>query len=874
MTLLRWLWIAQWRMQPGRALTAIVAVAIGVALALAIHLVNRSALEQFSRALSVVNGEAQLQVKGRIGPLDDRLFDPVATADGVRAAGPVVDIEVSVDRPRPGAEAGAAGTRSPTLRILGIDLFGAQAVTPSLMPAPARPARDDSGAREPGNEARRTDARDDTGDSLLAADAIFLSAAAQAGLDLRPGDAVVVRYGDRRVGLRVAGDLPGAGAGQPLGVMDVAAAQWQFGWIGRLSRIDLRLTDDQDITGLQDRLRPLLGGEAVLSTPAADEQRMSNLSRAYRVNLNVLALIALVTGAFIVHSTMALSIVRQQHDLALLGILGMSPRQLLVHVLGQGALLGAIGSLIGLATGIGLAVALLEMLGGDLGGGYFRGSRPPLAIDAVAIVAFGVLGFAAGIAGSLVPAWAIARAAPARALKSGAAEQTLRSRHAGPIAAVLAITGALLVMLPPIAELPLPSYAAIACWLVAGIAVVPVVNTGLGHLLARFAARAWPHPSAWLALQRVRRTPGGAAAALAGVIASVALGSAMAIMVSSFRHSLDDWLGVVLPADLYGRLPAAGAGATLDDAAFAPLASLPGVARIDTLRAVEMTIDPARPPAVLLARRIDGDDPARQLPITGELQPAPAGTIAVFVSEAMVDLYGWRPGTRVSLPLAGGQSDGFFVAGVWRDYARQHGAVAIDRDAYRRLTGDSKASDLAIWLAAGADPAAVLAAVRSQPTAVASMEFRSSRELRELSLAIFDRSFTVTYVLEAVAILVALFGVAATFAGEALARSKEFGMLRHLGLRRADVATVFGIEASWLSLVAVGLGTVLGAAIAQVLIHRVNPQSFHWTMQTTWPVGLLAGSGLALVVLGVVAAVTASRHATAAGAVRAVREDW
>lgn len=125
--------------------------------------------------------------------------------------------------------------------------------------------------------------------------------------------------------------------------------------------------------------------------------------------------------------------------------------------------------------------------------------------------------------------------------------------------------------------------------------------------------------------------------------------------------------------------------------------------------------------------------------------------------------------------------------------------------------------------------------LRAAVPALREVELRSARDIRALSLAIFDRSFAVTYVLEAIAIVVGLFGVAATYTGQALARAREFGMLRHLGVTRAQIVRLFAIESGLLIAVGVAWGGALGVLIAVVLVHRVNPQSFHWTMEMHWP---------------------------------------
>jgi putative ABC transport system permease protein len=224
---------------------------------------------------------------------------------------------------------------------------------------------------------------------------------------------------------------------------------------------------------------------------------------------------------------------------------------------------------------------------------------------------------------------------------------------------------------------------------------------------------------------------------------------------------------------------------------------------------------------------------------------------------------------------------------VWRDYARQSGAVALDRRDYERLSGDLRVNDLALWLAAGADPAQVQAAVRqtvrrAAPAANAAgaagldalLEFASASEIRATSLRIFDRSFAVTYWLQAVAIGIGLFGVAASFSAQVLARRKEFGLLAHLGLtRRQILAVVAGEGAAWTAMGALaGLG--LGLAVSVVLVKVVNPQSFHWTMDLAVPWGRLLALCLAVVAAGTLTAWLAGRAAASQEAVLAVKEDW
>ena len=836
--LLRWLRHAQLRAQPGRALASVAAVAIGVALALAIHLVNASALDSFRHAIATVNGDADVQVRPAQGLLEDDLLDNVAGVEGIAVASPILELDLHPDGEAAGSE---------PLELVALDLFAAGQVTPALQPQ----AADDSL-------------------ELFAADTIFLSDAAARRY---PGPVLTLRHGAGTLRLRVAGTLPRAAAGQPLAVMDIGSAQWAFGAVGKLSRIDIKLAPGAALQPVLDRLAPLLPAGAQLVTPQASEQRMSNLSRAYRVNLNVLALVALLTGGFIVFATLSLAAVRQQQEMALLFVLGAPPAVASRALLWQGLLVGIWGSLLGVAGGLALAYVLLNTVGGDLGGGYFSSSTRSLVVRPLAIAGFALLGCLTAVLGSLAPARAARHLPAAQALRAGSQEATLaRFRHRR-IALGLTVAAGLLLLLPPILGLPFAAYLAIAALLFAGISLVPaVIRTVLDWLRHHLAGRLWRRPLAWLAVTRQAQAPASVAIALAGVVASFALTSAMVIMVSSFRLSVDDWLGQVLPADLYARTPATFQG-SIDPASQRAAAAVPGIARVQFLRTVEMTLAPDRAPVLLLARELDERPVEQQLPLTGKPLVPPAGNVPIYVSEAMVSLYGFEPGTVRQLPLHGDMKQAF-VAGVWRDYARQTGAITMSLADYRRLTGDATVSDAGIWLAQDASAARVVERIRDAVPALENAVFRRSSEIRELSLAIFDRSFAVTYVLEAIAIVVGLFGVASTYAAEALNRAREFGMMRHLGVSRRMVMAQLAIEATIGTLIALVWGGLIGILIGVILIKRVNPQSFHWTMDVALPWSILAPSAIALLVTAVVTAVLAARSASAGGPLLAVRQDW
>jgi putative ABC transport system permease protein len=377
-----------------------------------------------------------------------------------------------------------------------------------------------------------------------------------------------------------------------------------------------------------------------------------------------------------------------------------------------------------------------------------------------------------------------------------------------------------------------------------------------------------------LALLQLRGAPGQVAVSLAAIVASVSLMVSMAIMVTSFRMSLDAWLERILPADVYVRASAAGDTAymTVDDQA--RIAALPGVRRAEFLREQQLLLDPSRPRVVLLARTIDATNLTRQLQlVSAQMTPAPGAPPPVWVNEAMVDLYGFTLGSIVEIPIAGKPTT-FTVAGVWRDYARPQGAIAIERERYIALTGDRGATNAALWLVPGTGVEQVSRAIEREIPGGTRLEIAAPGEIREFSLKAFDRTFAVTYALELAAVVIGLFGLSSSFGALVLSRRREFGMLRHIGMTRRQIGSMLATEGVIVTGIGLVAGFGLGWLISLVLVHVVNRQSFHWGMELSVPWAPLAGSALLVLALSTITALASGRQAMGARAVLAVKEDW
>ena len=824
--------------QAGRQLLALVAIMLGVALAYAVHLLNTTALAEFGSAAASLNGQPDVVVRATSGTMADSVYAKVAVLPGVAIAAPVVSGTAQAVLP--------SGERV-NLAVIGLDAFQSASLSPELL------------VSEVGDMS-----------ALLDPSRVSLNAAAQRKLPSGPLD---LRVASQDTGVATTTRWQRGGRvtapGPPLAVMDIAGAQLLLNRLGQIDRIDLRLA-----TGISPRqwLAQTRLPVGISAAPPPDEgARLSSLTRAYRVNLGVLSLMALFTGSFLVFAVMSLSVAQRLPQLALLGVLGMTARERASLVLAEGLALGVIGSVLGLALGWGLAQLALHLLGADLGLSGAAGVRPslPLTADQIpAAVVFGVLGLLVALLSAGLPALAVRRMPVAQVLKGLGSE--LHPALPAWIGPALLVLGVALGWSPAVAGLSLGAYLGMFLILLGGIACVPqLLRLAVGLLR-------WLRPSATVLLvrERARDQAGEASRALAGVLVSLSLSVAMLVMVSSFRNSLADWLTQMLPADVYVRasLRSANGQGTPLPAAYLQAVRQSGLAeRLTAQHTGTVLLDGAAEPVALMARELD----EQKLPLAGELAAIPAGSVPIYINEGLRDALSLQPGQTLNLRLTpDGPPLPVAVRGVFRDYARQSGALMLPLLDYQRWSGDGRITELYVWLAPGLAEADGMNKLRALGPDPQDLELAAAGELRNLSLRIFDRSFAVTAWLQAVALGIGLFGIAASQSAQVLARKREFGLLLHLGFTRAGVLRLLGLEAALLCGVGALAGLALGLGLSAVLVFVVNPQSFHWSMDLSLPWPRLLALLALVFAAGVGAALVAGRKAATADAVQAVKEDW
>jgi putative ABC transport system permease protein len=707
------------------------------------------------------------------------------------------------------------------------------------------------------------------GADLLGKDALIVSRA----LAARVHASATVRIAGRAYRFaRV--ETADSGPGEFVAV-DIALAQQALDRYGRLDRIDVTAGADEPLDRLEQTIRAALPASYRVARPGTRSEENQRMVRAFRWNLRVLSYISLVVGAFLIYNTISISVVRRRAEIGVLRAVGASRATVLGLFLAEAAMLGAAGAVLGVALGRVLAGGAVQLIAGTVNALYATSRPTPVSLTAGEAILGLAIGFAVAFFSALAPAREAMRVAPVEAMGRGAHEHraSLRWKRGLAGAALLAALAIACAQAPPLDGNPAGGYAAAFLAIAAAGLAAPAIVLA-GHRAARRILRR--RVESLLAGRSLTASLSRSSVVVAALATAIAMMVSVGVMVGSFRETVAVWLDVQLRADLYVRADApSGAGQypAMDPSVPGLIASVPGVEAVDEFRAVELHYGGDR--ATLGAGNMDIVRRYGRLRFLGGDRDAIlrslAGRDRAIVSEPFANRHGVRAGDRITIPI-GERLVTLDVAGVYYEYSSSQGFVLVDRSTFLRYLPGQPPANLAVYLAPHADAAAVQHEIQRRAAGL-GIAVAPNRELRRNAIAIFDRTFAITWALEAVAILVAMLGAANSLLALVLDRRRELALLRYLGASAPQVRGIVLAEAGLLGALAILLGLALGFALSLLLIFVVNKQSFGWTIQFHVPAALLAGALLLVWTATVLSALYPARIAARLDPVEGIHEE-
>ncbi|WP_162559988.1 FtsX-like permease family protein [Methylotetracoccus oryzae] len=782
---------------PWQLALAILGIALGVATAVAVALSVTSARQAFDASMAALLGPTTHQIVASGGVIDESLY-PALRRDfpGARFA-PVVEdlVETSTGE---------------TVRLVGMDPLAAgegssgrqfRGLLPLLPALLIRP-----------------------GTGLLAR-------ASAESFGIVPGGVLTLSIQGRPAAIEVLGYLEGNGPADPalegLLIADIATAQEVLNVMGRLHRIDVVLPADPV---LEESLAAALPSGLNLTSAEGRSQATRRLSAAFETNLQAMSMLGLVVGLFLIYNTMMFAVLQRREVLATLRLLGATRREILLEVLVEAVALGVIGSLIGQVLGIAIADLLTAQVTRTINDVYFTLTVKTLFIAPEVLVRGFVLGLGASLLAALMPALEAAGTQPLSARSRSRLEEGNRRwagwAAAGGLAAIGLATG--LWQLPD--GTLLRSIVGLFLLLAGCGLMIPAVLSVLGRPLRRIG-----HPVFRLGVGDVLASLSRTGVAIAALTIAFASALGVGAMTGSFRDTVGEWLDQLMQADLYVTRATTGKGADepLPPAWREAVASLSGVAAISSARSQSVESSVGRVELVALAPtdpqrspyRFKSGDRAWQRFLTDDV---------VVISEPFASRHHLGPGDRLGVVTADGPTE-LEIAGVFFDYRSDQGIVLIRQPLYARLWRDDGITSLGLVLAPNAAPDAVRKALASAIGRDPALSIRSNRDIRDASLAMFDRTFAITELLRLLAVGVALIGLVSSLLALQLERIRELSVLRALGFTPRQIVSIVMAQSGFIGLASGLLALPLGLLVAWVLVAVIQVQSFGWSMPLRVP---------------------------------------
>jgi putative ABC transport system permease protein len=831
--------------QPGRALVILFAVALGDAAVVAIDLAGDAAAGSFHSSMETLAGKDDFEVTAA-GGLPEAIVARIARLPYALRVSPRIEDHATIV---------ATGESVPeTVPLIGVDVV-AEANNTSTMIGEATSSGGLPHINDP--------------------DAVWVTG----GLGKAVGDSVQLLINDHARAYVVRGLIPdSAKMGTDAILMDIGAAQLATGKFERVDRILIKTPDSSNFEMWQSKLQQALPAGVLLNAQGTETAANRRMLAAFRWNLRMLSGIALLVGAFLIYNAVSVSVVRRRSDIGIMRALGASRGAVMGAFLLEAGLFGTAGSVAALPLGRLLAAGAVGMLSTTVNALYVSSRPGAMTLSAATVVVAFVAGIGVALASALAPAREASMVPPTEAMARGRREYEVRveRKRDAWIALMLAVLGTLAALAPPIGGKPLLGYLSALLFVASAAMLTPLVVYRATSAVSSKVRRAFG-VEALLASRSLggslRRT-----SVLVGALATaIAMMTSVGIMVGSFRQTVLTWLDSELPADFY-LAPAGAMGGDLHPT-IAPevadrIAATPGVESVSRLRAYEIQYQGL--PASLAGASRDRSALRQNLPFLSRrpsrdvLRELAAGNNAV-VSEPFANKHHVKAGDTITLPL-GEQRVPFRVIDIFYDYGHEAGYIVLDWGTLLRYLPDTAPTNLAVYLAPGADLEHTRAAIR-KATANKSLMMLSNGEIRHQAIRVFDQTFAITYAVEAISILVAIGGISGALISIVMDRRREFGVLRYLGGTSAQIRKLILVEAGLIGILANVLGLALGYVLSLVLVYVINKQSFGWTIQFHWPVAVLLGSLSVVYVATVLAGLFPARLAVRLDPMEVVHEE-
>jgi putative ABC transport system permease protein len=795
----------------GRTFFSVVGICLGVSVFVSVQIAIHTAIEAFNATVDHVSGKANLQITSFGRGFSEDVYLKVKKIVGIKAATPVIQFISKIDEPI-----------GEPLYLLGIDIFSDQ-------------------------QFRNYQFYESEEDLQFLKDpkAIAITEKLAHRHRLNKGDTLPIIFGSKRVRLTITHLLKMEGPAKSLegnfGLMDIASAQEALEKVGLIDRIDLMVEKSIPLDMVERELKRVIPPGTEIRRSDTRSGQIEKMVSSFHLNLTALSFISIIVGMFLIYNAMSISVIQRRREIGILRSLGVTRSQILNLFLCEAGLIGGLGSLIGIGTGIGLARIMLFFISRTITSLYILVKAEHLIISPSILITGFLLGSLASILSAIGPAKEASKIAPREALTLGTLETKVKGhlKHLSLIGFGLLILSLIFALQKPIHQKPIFGFLA-AFLIVIGVAfMIPSIISLLSRLFEPFL-RFLFGVEGKLANRYIQDSMARTVITIAALMTALSMLISISIMILSFRKTVDLWVEQSINGDVFifpGSYSLTGYSALLPLEVSRALSSLPGVKAVDSFRALEVqyqgqptliaSVDGKVFQNMKVIRFIKGDPKT----ILNQF----ASGQSILVTESFSLRHQVEAGDRIKINTPQGERD-FLISGVFYDYSSDWGMILIEKKLFQSLWNDETLHSAGIYLREGVSLETFKEMIRERFSKPYQLFVVSHRELRNEILKIFDQTFAITYSLEFIAIIVAILGIINSLNGVVIERQRDIGILRAMGGFRRQIEKTILIEAGMIGFFSLILGLLSGFLLSLLLIYVINKQSFGWTIQFSIPI--------------------------------------
>jgi len=848
-----------------RTTLTVAGIALGVSVLIAISLANHTALGKFKETIDLVSGKANLEIHSASTPLLDKSV--LQGLQWIQLVGgkfsPLVRETIVIN---------SADKR--LAEFIGIDML-ADRDFKTYSDSESGGGKSDSGGTKGDSDGGKSQSYE-----LLNSRQVLIGSKLAATEHLHTGSQFEILVNEKPQLLKVCGVISGQGLGGVysgnLIIADMSVAQQVLQLGGKITSVELIVPEDK-LKEIQQRLTEDLPPSVVAARPSQRGEQVEKMTRSFEYNLLALTFIALMVGMFLIYNTMTISVIRRRPEIGVLRAIGVRRSQIQVLFFLEALGFGFTGSGIGIALGLLMSSVALKAVAGTFQHFYFQDPIETVQV-APQVLLFALLtGVGLTLAASLPPIHEATTVSPAEATRRASYET--KFTRASP---ALAICAGLLFILAawcssqsPVNDFPVYGYSSAVCLILGASLIVPL----LLKITLPFVGRLLKYCLGFEGLFAARSLDGAlgrTAVAVASLMIGIAMMISLGIMIGSFRRTVLVWIDQTLQADLWMQSAARAEGSRmsrLDESVIATVAQIPGVDAVDGFS--DLPFEYEGEATNLGAGDISVIQTHGHLMFTsGESNAAVLSRMqnhCAIVSEAFAIRRNIHEGDTLSLPTPSGPYP-VKVQGIYYNYASDLGYIVIPRSVYRDLFADHTISNCAIYLKNGANAEEVKKQIENKIHTML-LSIRTTGQLRSEAIKIFDRTFSITYALHTIAIVISMLAITNSLYALTMESRREFGVLRYMGADAAQIRKIVLAEAGILGMSGNIGGVALGFVLSLLLIFVINRQSFGWTVQLSIPYEFILQSSAMVLIASLVAGVLPARLAARTLSPSVVRDE-